>query len=126
LTNQVKLSYPKEDYELVLCTDASEMHWSGVLTQVPKDQLDQQPLEEQQNEPLGFLSRSFGRPSKSWSIVEKEAYAVVETMIRFEHIVFGRQIHLYTDHANLVYIIDPYGQNPGIFHLRDRAGNNLD
>jgi hypothetical protein len=35
-------------------------------------------------------------------------------MIRFEHIVFGRLIHLYADHANLVYVIDPYGQNPGI------------
>jgi RNase H-like domain found in reverse transcriptase len=113
LTNQVTLSYPKEDYDLVLSTDSSETHWSGVLTQVPKDQL-YQPLEEQQHEPLGFLSGSFGGPSKSWSIVENEAYAVVAAMIRFERIVFGRQIHIYTDHANLVYIFDPYGQNPGI------------
>jgi RNase H-like domain found in reverse transcriptase len=113
LTDQVKLSYPKEDYDLVLCTDASATNWSGVMTQVPKDQLDQ-PLEEQQHEPLGFLSESFGGPSKSWPIVEKEAYAVVEAMIRFEHIDFGRLIHLYTDHANLVYIFDPYGQNSGI------------
>jgi RimJ/RimL family protein N-acetyltransferase len=113
LTNQVTLSYPKEDYDLVLCTDSSETHWSGVLTQVPKDQL-YQPLEEQQHEPLGFLSGSFGGPSKSWSIVENEAYAVVAAMIRFERIIFGRLIHLYTDHANLVYIFDPYGQNPGI------------
>jgi RNase H-like domain found in reverse transcriptase len=103
LTNQVKLSYPKEDYDLVLCTDASEMHWSGVLTQVPKDQLV--PASGRAtNEPLGFLSGSFGGPSKSWSIVVNEAYAVVEAMIRFEHIVFGRLIHLYTDPANLAYI----------------------
>jgi RNase H-like domain found in reverse transcriptase len=68
LTNQVKLGYPNEDYDLVLCTDASETHWSGVLTQVPKHQLDQ-PLEEQEHEPLGFLSGSFGGPQKSWSIV---------------------------------------------------------
>jgi RNase H-like domain found in reverse transcriptase len=93
LTNQVKLSYPKEDYDLVLCTDASETHWTGVMTQVPKDQLDQ-PLEEQHHEPLGFLSGTFGGPSKSWSIVENEAYAVVEAMIRFEHIVFGRLFHI--------------------------------
>jgi hypothetical protein len=43
---------------------------------------------------LGFLSGSFGSPSKSWPVVEKEAYAVVVAMTLFEHIVFGRLIHL--------------------------------
>jgi RNase H-like domain found in reverse transcriptase len=46
--------------------------------------------------------------------LRREAYAVVEAAIRFVFIVFGRRIHWYTDHANLVYIFDPYGQNPGI------------
>lgn len=46
--------------------------------------------------------------------MEKEAFSVVESMIRFEHIVGGREISLYTDHTNLVYIFNPYGQNPEI------------
>jgi RNase H-like domain found in reverse transcriptase len=46
--------------------------------------------------------------------VEKEAYSIFESMIRFEHIVGGRRVSLYTDHSNLAYIFDPYGQNPGI------------
>jgi hypothetical protein len=44
----------------------------------------------------------------------KGAYSIVKSMIRFEHIVGGRHVSLYTDHSNLVCIFDPYGQNPGI------------
>jgi hypothetical protein len=35
-------------------------------------------------------------------------------MIRFEHIVGGRHVPLYTDHSTLVYIFDPLQQDPGI------------
>jgi RNase H-like domain found in reverse transcriptase len=72
------------------------------------------PIEEKRYEPLGFLSGSFKGPLSSWAIVEKEAYSIVEMMIRFEPIVGGRHVSLYTDHSNLVYIFDPYDQNPGI------------
>jgi RNase H-like domain found in reverse transcriptase len=113
LADQTKLAFPKPDYDICLCTDASETHWSGVLTQVRKTDRHL-PIEEKRHEPLGFLSGSFKGPLASWAIVEKEAYSIVESMIRFEHIVGGRHVSLYTDHSNLVYIFDPYGQNPGI------------
>jgi hypothetical protein len=113
LADQTKLAFPKPDYDICLCTDASETHWSGVLTQVRKTDRHL-PIEEKRHEPLGFLSGSFKGPLASWAVVEKEAYSIVESMIRFEHIVGGRYVSLYTDHSNLVYIFDPYGQNPGI------------
>jgi RNase H-like domain found in reverse transcriptase len=65
-------------------------------------------------QPLGFLSGSFKGPLAAWAIVEKEAYSIVESMIRFDYIVGGRHVSLYTDHSNFVYIFDPYRQNPGI------------
>jgi RNase H-like domain found in reverse transcriptase len=113
LADQTKLAFPKPDYEICLCTDASETHWSGVLTQVRKTDRHL-PIEEQRHEPLGFLSGPFKDPLASWATVEKEAYSIVESMIRFEHIVGGHHVSLYTDHSHLVYIFDPYGQNPGI------------
>ena len=113
LEDQIKLAFPKPDHDIVLCTDASETHWSGVLTQVPKMER-KLPVEEQKHEPLGFVSGSFKNASFSWATVEKEAFAVLESFIRFEHLIGGREISLYTDHANLVYIFDPCGQNPGI------------
>lgn len=113
LENQIKLAFPKPEYDTVLCTDASETHWSGVLTQVRKSER-QLPLCEQRHEPLGFVSGSFKKALLAWSTVEKEAFAVVESMIRFEYLIGGKEISLYTDHANLIYIYDPYGRNPGI------------
>lgn len=113
LEEQIKLAFPKPGYDIVLCTDASETHWSGVLTQVKKEER-QLPLEDQRHEPLGFVSGSFKKASFSWATVEKEAFAVLESLIRFEHLVGGREVSIYTDHTNLVYIFDPYGQNPGI------------
>jgi RNase H-like domain found in reverse transcriptase len=84
-----------------------------VLTDVRKTDRNLS-IEEKRYEPLGFLSGSFKCPLASWAIVEKEAYSTVETKIRFDHIVGWRHVSLYTDHSNLVYIFDPYGQNPGI------------
>ena len=113
LEHQIKLAFPKPEYDMVLCTDASETHWSGVLTQVRKSERNI-PLKEQRHEPLGFVSGSFKKALLAWSTVEKEAFAVVESMIRFEYLVGSKEISLYTDHANLIYIYDPYGRNPGI------------
>ena len=101
------------DHDIVLSTDASETHWSGVLTQVPKEDR-KLPLEDQRHKPMGFVSGRFKKASFAWAIVEEEAYAILESFIRFEHLVGGREVSLYTDHANLTYTFDLCGQNPGI------------
>ena len=40
----------------------------------------------------------------AWPIIEKELYAVVQPVKKFEHILFGRKILLYCDHAPLQFI----------------------
>ncbi len=45
---------------------------------------------------------------------EKEGFAIVEAMCRMDYIVSGHVISIFTDHANLVYLFDPYGRHPGI------------
>ena len=108
-----RTAHPKADHALCLFTDASETHWSGILTQVPNDQL-KRPLEEQEHEPLSFLSGSFTGASYGWSVPEREGFAVVESMCKLDYLVMGRRVAIFTDHANLVYLFDPHGQNPGI------------
>jgi len=71
-------------------------------------------LEEQEHEPLGFLSGAFTKHSAHWSIVEKEAFSVVTSMEQFYYMTGGGTVHIWTDHANLTYIFDPFGRNPGI------------
>ena len=98
---------------MCLFTDASETHWAAVLTQVDTKHM-RKPIDEQAHEPLSFLSGSFAGHSANWSIVEKEAYAVVEAMTRLDYLTATNEVSLFTDHANLTYIFDPFGQNPGI------------
>jgi RNase H-like domain found in reverse transcriptase len=73
--------------------------------------------------PSVFYPDLFKGPLASWTLVEKEAYSIVESMIRFEHIVGGRHVSLYMDHSNLVNIFYLYGQNPGIARYTDAAGS---
>lgn len=113
LKDAITLAYPKPNYTRCLFTDASDGYWAAVLTQIPDNQIGT-PVEEQTHEPLGFLSGAFTKHSSHWSIVEKEAYAVVFSMETFHYLTAGSTVHIWTDHANLTYIFDPYGRNPGI------------
>jgi len=45
---------------------------------------------------------------------QKEAFAFVESISRLEYLTASREVSLFTDHANQVYIFDPYSQNPGV------------
>ncbi len=113
LAAAVKLSHPKSEFELCLFTDASDTHWSGILTQAPSNQRDK-AIDNQDHEPLCFLSGAFKGSSKNWSVPEKEGFAIVESMCRVDYLVMGREVSIYTDHANLVQLYDPYGKHPGI------------
>ena len=79
-------------------------------------------IEEQEHEPLSFLSGSFRSHSKNWSILEKEAFAVVESMIRLEYLTSVKEVDVFTDHSNLLYIFDTHGRDPGI---SKQAANKL-
>ena len=113
LANAFTLAHPKSDHLLCLFSDAWEIPLASIITQVPKSKSNLE-LEEQQYQPLSFLSGSFTGSAFNWSIVEKESFAVVESMSKLENLTASHEVLLFTDHANLVYIFDPHGQNPGI------------
>ena len=65
------LAHPDPRKLLCLFTEASDNHWSGVLTQVPLIELDL-PFNEQHHEPLSFLPGSFKGSAARWSTPKKE------------------------------------------------------
>ncbi|KAH9107235.1 hypothetical protein LEN26_001687 [Aphanomyces euteiches] len=111
LAQVVPHSHPRADMEVCLFTDASDLFWGAVATQVPLSDLDL-PLEEQRHEPLAFVSGSFTGASQRWPIVEKEAYAMMQSCKNLDYlIVRPGGFRLFTDHRNLVYIFNPCGSN---------------
>ena len=56
--------------------------------------------------PIVFASSKLSDTQRRWSILEKEAHAVVYTLQRFDHMIFGCRILIYTDHDPLQYLIN--------------------
>lgn len=81
LENQVTLAHVDIDKRLCVYTDASECFWSGLVTQIPMEDLSKLCY-EQRHEPLAFLSGHFSDSSLRWSTIEKEAYAIMATVDR--------------------------------------------
>ncbi len=75
------LAHPDPEKSVCVFTDASERHWCTLVTQVSMDNREKQ-VEDQDHEPLFFLSGTFSGAAERWSIVEKETFAIVETFRR--------------------------------------------
>ena len=103
----VRVAHEKDGYEVCLFTDASDFHWGVIVTQMPKEDLDLDVL-VQRHEPLAFLSGTFKRSQKHWSVIEKEAFPIVEAVERLRHLLLRDEgFRLFTDPRNLIYVFDP-------------------
>lgn len=107
LVRMVPLAYPRSEAEVCVYTDASDEFWGAIVTQVEPTMLSR-PRDDQAHEPLAFLSGRFVGAASRWPIVEKEAFAVVETCKRLEYILLRPGgFRIFTDHRNLIYMFDP-------------------
>lgn len=107
LENQVTLAHRDPSKQLCVFTDASELLWSGVVTQVPAQDLNK-GYADQRHEPMCFLSSSFTNAELRWATIEKEAYAIMATVQRMHWLLATADgFDLYTDHKNLIFLFDP-------------------
>lgn len=112
IVNRIKIYLPDSASTKCIFTDASETGWSGVATQVrhfnvPDEDGSILPIQEQDHSPLGFVSGIFTGSQLNWSIQCKEAFAIVQTMTKLQHITRCSQVQLYTDNRNVSYMYDP-------------------
>lgn len=76
LVNQVTLAHRDVALQLYIDTDASHLDWSGVVTQVPLDDLSG-PNAGQRHQPLALLSNVFYGLQLHWTTLEKAGNAIV-------------------------------------------------
>ena len=50
------------------------------------------------------MSKSLTGAQLNWSVKEKECYAIVYALKRFEYLLRGRRFKLFTDHSSLLYL----------------------
>lgn len=107
LSKITPLAHPQADATVCVFTDASLDHWRAAATQLDSED-ESRPITDQTHKPLAFLSGSFSGSSARWPIVEKEAFAIVETCKRLDYLLLREKgFSIFTDHRNLVYIFDP-------------------
>lgn len=70
-----KLANPKDGYEIFLFTDTRDKHLAAILSQLPSEQR-QNSIEEEEKEPLCFLSGSLTVSSENWIVPEKEGFTI--------------------------------------------------
>ncbi len=84
----VVLAYPDYSKVFEIYTDASSKQLGAVITQ--------------DNRPIAFLSRKLSNTQQNYSVTEIELLAIVETQKEFKGMLWGQNIKVFTDHANLM------------------------
>ena len=70
----------------------------------------QKPFDQQNHQPLAFVSGRFTGTQKNWTVIEKEAFPIIDTIARYQYL-FGRVngFRIFSDHRNLSFIFNPHG-----------------
>lgn len=106
LSTRVTLAHRDQSKRLCVYTDASDNFWSGIMTQIPPEDTSLHH-NKQRHDPLAFLSGRFDAQQARWSTLEKEAYAVLDTLQRMHWIAATPDgFDLLTDNNNFIYLFD--------------------
>jgi hypothetical protein len=101
------MASPRKGYRLQLLTDASDLSWSIVLTQVIEKDLSL-PVQDRFHEPLVFLSGNFSGSQLRWSVVEKECYPIIHALDKLSHFLKREDgFQMFCDHRNLIFMLSP-------------------
>ena len=89
ISEEVFLTYPDWSKPFIVHADASNKQLGAVISQNKK--------------PIAFFSRRLSKSQRNYTTTEKELLSIVECLKTFRNILFGYEIHVYSDHRNLIY-----------------------
>jgi hypothetical protein len=105
-------AHPDPKQRICVFTDASDAFYSGMITQVREHHQDL-PVHDQKHQPLAFTSGRFRGSQERWTIPEKEAFAVIETVTKHSYLLLAaEQFSILSDHFNLKYMYAPLSLDP--------------
>lgn len=113
LRNAVKLSHRDADKNICVFTDASNTHWAAVVTQCEVGELEK-IVEEQQHEPLAFLSSTFNITQKI-GVHLKRKDSLSSRLSRSSIICSQlKAIFMCSHHRNLLFVYNPTAMQPAL------------
>lgn len=98
-----QLYIPEIGKPFYLYTDASQYAIGSCLSQADA---------ENNLHPIAFGSQKLSETQQKWATIEREAFAIIWALKRFETLLFGSKIFLMTDHNPLVFLSNSIPQSP--------------
>ena len=97
------LKYFNSNLSIYIETDASEKG-IGVMMLQPDNSVENTSYTEVPNNlrPVFYASKTLTMTESNYSNVECEMLGVVFSVLHFKHFMYGRQIHIITDHKPLI------------------------
>jgi len=95
LSSSPILSFPKEEEEFILDTDASNIGIGAVLSQ----------RQEGKEKVIAYYSRVLNKPERNYCVTRRELLAIVDSLKFFRHYLLGRKFLIRTDHASLKWLM---------------------
>lgn len=90
------LHLPVDGEDFLVETDASDHTVAATLSVKKPDG----------NQPVMFVSKSLDKTQRNWPVREKEAFAIIYALQKFDTFVRGRRITVHTDHESLQWLME--------------------
>lgn len=101
LLNAITMSWPQDEDDVFVFSDASDLGFAVVASFSPPDQSNR-ALFERDFTPCGLLSGTFKGSQLRWTVGEKEFYPIVLAAQKLWHLLHRRKgFHILTDHKDL-------------------------
>lgn len=108
LVNRPLLHFPDSNRIFIIQVDASDYGIGAVLMQNV----------DQSDKPVAYMSQKLNHQQRNWNTTEKECFAVVSSIKKWHHYVFGRDFIVKTDHHSLCWLNKSHNNNPKLNRWR--------
>jgi len=95
LSSSPILSFPREEGEFILDTDASNIGIGAVLSQ----------KQEGKEKVIAYYSRILNKSERNYCVTRCELLAIVNSLKFFRHYLLGRKVLIRTDHVSLKWLM---------------------
>lgn len=108
LAEAATLNFPDDTATTCLFTDASDIGWAAIVTQVA-DFDPKLPAMEQQHKLLYCMSGTFSGSQLNWTVIKKEALPIVIACEKLDYLLLRpKPFRMYCDHRNLIHVFAPH------------------